>query len=346
MANLNYYQCRKVMSYGTPFIFTLGNRSIGKTFAFTSYCINRYLKTGRKFIYMRRYDEDLVLTAPTYFDSVREKYTNVSLEVDGSGKTGKTRFLINGNLAGITISLSKGFKYKSVNLCDYDTIMYDEFINEDNKYLPEEVAKCLSFYQSVARGFGKPIREEVKFIFIGNHVSLNNPYFRELKIRDKVNIGSRYCVDEDRAWVLELTDNVEIANAISTTPFGKMIAKTKYGEYAVKSQFYLDDNTFIQKPSGKSKYIATLKHHDSYYGVYDYHEEGLFYVSSKADKEYPVSFSLTTKDHQPNYLLLFRNRANPVFSVLKFAFDNALLRFDNADSKLMFLDFMSYSNNL
>lgn len=337
-----YYTCNKVMSYGTPFIFTMGNRSIGKTFSFTSLCINKFLKQGRKFIYMRRYDDDLKLVAPSFFDNVREKYTNVSLEVDGNGKT-STRFYINGEVAGITIALSRGFKFKSVNLCDYDIIFYDEFVNEDNAYLPNEVSKCLSFYQSVARGFGQPIREEVKFIFVGNHVSLNNPYFRELKIRDHISIGTNYCVDPDRAWTVEFTNNTSIADTISKTPFGKMIAKTKYGEYALKSQFYLDDNTFIQRPTGKSSYLCTLYFRDRGYGVYEYEEEGLYYISKNVDKTYKTVFSLTTKDHKPNYMMLYKNRVNPVFNLLKYAFDNALLRFDCDESKLMFLEFMQYS---
>ena len=333
------------MSYGTPFIFTLGNRSIGKTFAFTSYAINRFVKHGSKFIYMRRYDDDLKLVVPSFFENVRSKYTNYSLEIDGSGKTG-TMFRINDKVAGVAISLSKAIKFKSVNLCDYDAILYDEFLNEDGTYLPNEVSKALSFYQSVARGYDRPIRTEVKFIFIGNHVSLNNPYFRELKIRDKVNLGTRYCVDSDRAWVLELTDNIEIANEIGQTPFGKMIAKTKYGEYAVKSKFYLDDDSFIEKPRGKSDYLCTLKYNDENFGVYDYKEMGYYYVSTKYNPSSKISFSLTTKDHNPNYLMIFRNRNNPVFVLLRYAFENALLRFDCQESKIMFLEFMAFNDKI
>lgn len=340
-----YYECRKALSYGTPFVFSLGNRSIGKTFSITSYCVNRFLKKGKKFIYMRRYDADLKLVAPTFFDNIRPKYERCSFEVDGNGKTG-TQFIINGQLAGITVALSCSTKYKSVNLGDFDTIFFDEFINVENDYLGEEVGLALSFYQSVARGFNRPIREEVKFIFVGNHVSLNNPYFRELKIRERIDVASRYCVDPDRAWVVEMTDNKEIADVISQSPFGKMIAKTKYGEYALKSQFYLDDNTFIQKPTGNSNYICTLKHKDKNYGVYDYYEDGNIYISRKYDKTHTVCFSLTTNDHQPNYMLLFRSRHNPVMSTLRFAYENALLRFDCMESKMMFLDFMSYASKV
>ena len=43
-----YYSHVKAMSYNTPYIFTLGTRSIGKTFDYTEYCIDKYIKNKRK----------------------------------------------------------------------------------------------------------------------------------------------------------------------------------------------------------------------------------------------------------------------------------------------------------
>lgn len=336
-----FYTGKQVLSYGTPFIFSLGNRSIGKTFYWTCRNINKFLHEGKKFIYMRRYDEDLKRVAPNYFDAVAFKFPDVEFEVKGNGKSG-TEFYINKRLAGMTVALSVATKYKSISMPDYDTIMYDEFLPEDNVYLPNEVGNALNFYQTVARGGGQAIREEVKFIFIANNVTLNNPYFRDLKIRDNIMLGTKYSVDPDKAWVVELTNNAEIAKEIATTPFGKMIAKTKYGDYALKSEFYLDDATFIQKPKGNSRYYCTLVWNGKSYGVYEYFEEGLFYVSPKVDPNSKDVFALSTLDHKPNYIMMYRNTFNPLYHFLKYAYDNALLRFETDDCKFMFMEFMSY----
>lgn len=341
---MKYYTPKKALSYNTPFIFTLSNRGIGKTFAHASRVFNKFISERRKFIYMRRYDDDLKKTAPEFFDSIAKKYTDHHFSLEGSGKSGST-YYIDDMPAGITVALSAAPKYKSAPFDDYDTIFFDEFLPEDGKYLPTEVQNALNFYQSVARGFNRPIRTEVKFIFAANNVTLNNPYFRELKIRDVMTCQSKYTVDPDRAWVVEVINNEEIAEEIARTPFGKMISKTKYGEYALKSRFLLDDATFIQKPTGASKYYCTLVWKDRYYGVYEYTDQGLFYVSRKADKKFPVCFSLTTADHKPNYIMLYRNNYNPVFRVMKYAYDNAILRFDSDDSKYMFIEFMSYAIN-
>lgn len=338
-----YYSGTKVLSYGTPWIFSLGNRSIGKTTFWTRYVINRFKRKGRKFIYMRRYDEDLKKTATTFFDNIRFLFPNDSFKVEGNGKTG-TKFYINEEFAGIAIALSGVTRFKSVGMADYDTIFYDEFLPEDGCYLSNEVGNCLSFYQSVARGFGQVIRTDVKFIFCANSVTLNNPLFRELKIRDRIQLGSKYTVDPDGAWTVEFTNNEEIANEIANTPFGKMMAKTKYGEYSLKNQFYLDDNNFIKKPTGESRYYCTLVWRGRNYGVYEYKEEGLLYVTTKADPNCKIMFALTTKDHQPNYLLMHKNKFNPIYNYLKYAYENALLRFDNQESKFMFLEIMQYSD--
>ena len=74
-----FYNGKRVLSFGTPFIFSLGNRSIGKTFYWTTRCIKKYLKSGEQFIYVRRYDNDLKRVAPSFFENVSFKFPDVSL---------------------------------------------------------------------------------------------------------------------------------------------------------------------------------------------------------------------------------------------------------------------------
>ncbi len=338
---MKYYTNTKVLSYNTPWIFTLGNRSTGKTFSWTEYVINRFIQKHKKFVYVRRYDEDIKRVVPSFFDN--NAYKHPDLEFSVSGTKSGALLQINGFNAGIAIALSCANKYKSIGFADYDTILFDEFLPEDGQYLPDEVGKALSLYMSIARGYGEVIRPEVKFVFLANNVSLNNPYFRELQIRDYLQIGVHYTVDKDRAWVVEMFNNEEVANAISKTAFGKMMAKTKYGDYALKSQFLLDDPTFIQKPSGQSRYFATLFWNDKGYGVYEFYEEGLYYICKSYDPNCKNRFALSTKDHKPNYILLQRLQYDPVFSFLRHAYNHALIRFDSDEAKFMFIDIMSCS---
>lgn len=337
-----FYSNEKVLSYNTPFIFSLGTRSIGKTFCWTEYCINNFIKKHRKFIIVKRYKEDLKAIGSKFFDNNAFKHPELSFKAEGFSSSNGGQFFINEEEAGIAVSLSSVVRMKGISASDYDLIWFDEFLNEDDSYLKGEVGKCFNLYQSVARGYGQAIRPNVKFVFTANHVSMNNPYFRELRIRENVRLGTKYTVDKDRAWVVEFTDSPQIEQEILNTPFGKMIAKTQYGEYALKSKFYLDDPTFIEKPKGDSGYVCSLAWEGKLFGVYEYLDAGLLYISHSVDKNCKTIFSLTTADHKPNYTMLYKASSEPIYQYLKFAYDNAFLRFQDDECKYMFMEFMAF----
>lgn len=337
-----FYNGKQALSYGTPFIFTLGTRSIGKTFYWTKRQINRFLKTGRKFGFVKRYKEDLKSVAEKFFDNNAYEFPDHTFDADGFSSASGGRFVIDGKVAGYGMTLNKANRMKGISMADVDELIFDEFLPEDGIYLPSEVGAAFSLYQSVARGYGKAIRPDVRFVFIANHVTLNNPYFRELKIRDMYKPGTKILVDPDRGWVAEFTNSEEIAKEISETSFGKMIAKTKYGEYAIKAQFYLDDPTFIAKPNGSGAYVCTLVWNGKDFGVYEYMDDGLLYITHSVDHNCKEIFALTNADHKPNYMIMYRNRMNPMWGYLRYAYDNALIRFQDDECKFMFLEAMDY----
>lgn len=339
-----WYTARQALSYGTPWIFSMGNRSIGKSFDWCSRLLLNARDKGEEFIYLRRYAQDLKKVGLTCFDEVintNPKLKDLDFAIDGKGGEG-TRYFINGIKVGQAVPLSGALRYKSSTWSKVTTILFDEFIPEDDIYLYNEVGLALNFYQTVARGNGLAIRQDCRFVFLGNAVTMNNPYFRELHIREHINPSAKFTVDPDRAWVVEISNNEGIANQIAATPFGKMISKTRYGEYALKNQFYLDDKTFIQKPTGRARYYCTLQWLGKSYGIWEYYDQGLLYITQKADTSCKNVLALSTSDHAPNLMLLYKNRANPIIGFLKNAFDNAYLRFDGDDSKYMFLEFMQY----
>ena len=50
-----FYDYNKVLSYNAMFNFIIGERGVGKTFGAKKFCINRFLKYGEQFVYIRRY---------------------------------------------------------------------------------------------------------------------------------------------------------------------------------------------------------------------------------------------------------------------------------------------------
>ena len=71
---------------------------------------------------------------------------------------------------------------------------------------------------------------------------------------------------------------------------------------------YLNDNlAFIEKPDGKSRYICTLKYNNTEFAIREYAEAGVLYCDDRADKTNPNRLSITTQDHNINYVMLKRN---------------------------------------
>ena len=54
-----FWDINKSVSRNCLFNFIVGNRGAGKTYGAKKYVINRFLKTGEQFVYIRRYKEEL-----------------------------------------------------------------------------------------------------------------------------------------------------------------------------------------------------------------------------------------------------------------------------------------------
>ena len=66
---IKYYSCEKVLSYNKPYTFAMSNRGTGKTTDFTRFIVKRFLEKGLQFIYLKRCYEDIISTAPEFFNS-------------------------------------------------------------------------------------------------------------------------------------------------------------------------------------------------------------------------------------------------------------------------------------
>lgn len=336
-----YYNGDKILNRRMPFNFLLGNRGIGKTFFWTKYGFNKFKKSrGKtrrsKFIYVRRYDSDLQKIKDSVFDTVAQ-HLNFNYKIDGN----QIFIQEDGEFVncGYMIAVTQFTKYKSSDFHDVDLIVFDEFLPEDKKYLGGkerpllEPELCLNFYQSVARGFNNVIRDDVLFIFIGNAVSINNPYFYFYGIDKKITLETKFF--KGNGFNVEITYNQFIAEQIRQSKFGQLIENTKYGDYALTNSFYLDDNNFIDPMKNVSKqYMYTFIYDGMQFGLY-LCDGGIYWISESVDKYCKDVFCLSQADHSIDCVLIsmldrriFKNLRN------QYAFAN--LRFQNQRCKSFF----------
>lgn len=320
-----FWDIKEPLSYNCLFNFIVGNRGGGKTYGFKRWAIEDFIKTGRQFVYVRRYKTELQEFSK-YFDDIRANGEFPDHELVIKGK----KALIDGAEAGYAIALTTGVTKKSTSMPNVNKLCFDEFMLERGNYhyLSDEVDKFLGLYDSIFR-----MRDGICF-FLSNAITVTNPYFVYFSLdvpRNKKKIRAKDDI------LVQLVEDSEFIEARSATRFGRLISGTTYGEYAIDNEFMNDSDTFIEKRSPGSKYFCTLHYEEIPYGIWFDANAGIMYMTRQADINYPVQFAASNRDHRPNIILL-RNRRNRHLMMVWNAYEYGILRFDNINTKNKFME--------
>ena len=177
-----YYNLGELLSYNCLFNFVIGNRGGGKTYGFKDWAIKDFLKNGNQFIYLRRYKSELV-DSDKFFSDIQLAYPDHDFKVDGR------TFKIDDEVAGYAVALSTALTKKSVPYPLVNKIGFDEFLVDKGAihYLPNEVTAFLEFYSTVSRLREGSLKDEVRVLFMGNNISITNPYFNYFSIKPILN---------------------------------------------------------------------------------------------------------------------------------------------------------------
>jgi hypothetical protein len=283
------------LTHNALFNLIIGNRSSGKSYSLKKKAISEFKKTGRQFIYLRRYKSELDESKEVYFDDIilNNEFPDDEITFDGDC------FFINGMLFGYAMALTKAKDYKSSSFPNVWLIIYEEFIIEETgftHYLKNEVTLFLNFYMSIDRYRG------VKVFFLGNNFTMFNPYTIYWNI--SIPYNSSIVKAQKGKILLEMVNNEEFIQDRLETDFGQLIAGTKFADFAVMNKSPVDNNTFVMKKTPKSSYYFTFKYQDELYGVWVDYSEGKFFVSDNIDNCFKLIYSVTLDDHTPNTLLL------------------------------------------
>lgn len=226
-----YYDPMGLLSQRTNFNFIIGNRGGGKTFGFKKICINRFKKKKQQFVWVRRYQTEID-TLSEFWADISPFFPSDTLTREGD------KLYINGELAGYLVALSTSMKLKSVAFPNVSTIIFDEFIIDKGRmaYLRNEAQLFLELYETIAR-----LRDNVQAIFVGNAISITNPYFTYFKI--KPLLDQRFT--KKNGVTIEFYFNEEFIAQKVNTKFGQLIKDTDYGAYNMRNKFLRDSDSFI-----------------------------------------------------------------------------------------------------
>jgi hypothetical protein len=289
-----WYDGNKTLTYNALFNFIVGNRGGGKTYWAKKWAIKDFLKNGKQFIYLRRYEDELKETKESYFDDIlfNNEYDNLNLKYDSDC------YMINDRLAGYCMALSKAQNYKSSSFPCVKYIIFEEFLIEENgfkRYLSNEVEMFLSFYLSIDRYRGDTI-----VLFLSNSTSMTNPYtvYWDLYLPYGSNIVRKGDV------LLEVLNDTERINERKNSRFGKLIAGTSYEKYAIENKFVKDTKDFIRKKTATARYYFTIRYSGENYGIWIDWTIGKMYVSKDVDPSCRIIYTLRNDDHTENTMLI------------------------------------------
>lgn len=349
-----YYDGTKLLSLkdingNTPEIYICTtNRTGGKTTYFGRLCVNKWKANKGKFCLVYRYNYELDGIADKFFKDIgRLFFPDLFMRSERRANGIYHELFIgkqnsedkNGVSCGYAISLNSADQIKKYShlFSDVERMLFDEFQSETNHYCPDEIKKLLSVHTSIARGKGEQIRY-VPLYMLSNPVSIINPYYVALGISERLKNDTKFLRGD--GFVLEQGFVQSASEAQKQSGFNRAFAHENYVAYASEAIYLNDSKAFIEKPSGSSRYLCTLRYSGSDYAIREFPDVGFIYCDDRPDMTFKSKISVTTDDHDINYVMLKRNE---FFLInLRYYFEHGCFRFKDLRCKEAVLKALSY----
>ncbi len=316
------------------------NRSAGKTTYFSRLCVNRWKDGQGKFALVYRYNYELDDIADKFYKDIG------SLFFPGTEMTSQRRargiyqeLYIDGRSCGYAVSLNAADVLKKYShlFSDVGRMLFDEFQSETNHYCADEIKKLISLHTSIARGQGQHVRY-VPLYMCGNTVSILNPYYVEMGICNRIKGDTKFLRGD--GFVLEQGYYDATAQAQRDTGFNRAFSGNRYVAYSSQAVYLNDNKAFVEQPTGVGRYLCTLRYMGVDYGIREYPEHGIVYCNDRCDSTHNNRITVTTDDHQINYVMLKRNSL--FLQSLRYSFEHGCFRFKDLRCKDAVLHALAY----
>lgn len=342
-----YYDGTKLLSLKdingrTPEIYLCTtNRTGGKTTYFGRLCINRFLDKGEKFALIYRFNYELDDVCDKFYKDIGGLFFPDHTMTNKRRASGMFHELFLDDVScGYALSLNGADQIKKYShlFSDVHRMIFDEFQSETNHYCNNEVEKLQSVHTSVARGQGEQVRY-VPVYMLSNPVSIINPYYVAFGISSRLRDDTKFLKGDGFVMEQGFIESASVAQKESgfNRAFG---TNSKYNAYSSEGIYLNDNKSFIEKPNGKSRYICTLRYNGSEYGIREFAEDGIMYCDDRPDVTFSTKITVTTDDHNINYVMLKRN--DFFLSNLRYLFERGAFRFKDLRCKEAVLSALSY----
>lgn len=249
-----YWDIKPITAIPAQYYVVFGERSNGKTYGTLKHALERYFKTGEQFAYVRRWTDDVKKSkmSELFASIVNNK---VISELSG-GKWNGVRYVSNKfycmatDMEGDTVVSEEPMGHvfainamehtKSISFPKVTTIIFDEFISRQS-YLPDEFSLFMNLLSTIIRD-----RDNVTIYMLGNTVSKDCPYFRDM--------GLRHVFQQTPGTIDTYTYKKDGNEMIIAVEYTKNIAAKKSDKY------FIFDNPKLDMITGGAWELAIYPH--------------------------------------------------------------------------------------
>lgn len=329
-----YYNFDKICSYNATFNVVSGGRGIGKTYGAKRRAINKGVRKGEQFIYLRRYKSELK-SRHSFFADIEHEYPKLDFRIHGmlaqyAPKSTRDEEKREWVTIGYFVALSTSQANKSIAYPRVTTIIFDEFILEDGSlhYISNETTVFINFYSTVDR-----YQDKTTVFFISNSVSIMNPYFLSWDIRpDEEN---EIVIKENGFIVAHFPDSENFKNSVFETTFGKFIQNTEYAEYAVNNKFSDNTDNLINSKNSQAKCQYIIETNNGRFSVWYDSFTAEYYVQEKLPKDARIFTIVPDKMDTDKVFMTFNDLP---MQQLRTAFRTARVMFDRPSTRNTFVE--------
>lgn len=312
-----YYSIKPLLSNTDCMVFmVVGGRGRGKTYSVKKTFIEDYIKKGKQFAYMMRYDSDFKNIDLT-FNDVSKEFPDYSFKVEKHRAYIKKKKARKWEIMGYMICLSKAKTFKGTNYPDVYNILMDEFQIDttnkvSNKYIPGEIKYFTSIIESFIRD------RNGRVIMLSNAISITNPYFTAWNINPVQDKTIKKKLRQTLINSKGEPEEYELRIAVQSIPArdGFMDAKRKtlsgllsmfsgMEESDIQNEYINDDCSFIQEKPKNAVFKFNVVIDGIMMGVwwdYDKIYGNRYYVSRQNNPTSIRTYCFKKSDIKENYV--------------------------------------------
>lgn len=185
-----YWDIKPILKIPALYRIIVGERSNGKTYGVLKWMIEQYWKNGDQFAYIRRWPDDIkTRKMQQLFEAIcrNGEITKITEGQYNGVKYKYGKFYLIATDGEDTVERDEAFCYTfSISAMEHDKsiaypgikhIMFDEFISRVS-YIPDEFSLFMNILSTIIRE-----RDDIDIWMLGNTVSKECPYFREMGLR-------------------------------------------------------------------------------------------------------------------------------------------------------------------